>query len=1250
MTPSRSRPAHKIRAVDVVRGLASLVALLALLAGLPALLWFLTGVLLPDGVSVDEVTGLLTTRNLGAPFFAVVLAGGWIGWLVFAVCTLLEIPAQLRGRRPDVHVPAFGVQRLAALLVGGVLILLPTGTAIASPASAATNASPVAPTSVSAPAAAGAETPATTPASATTTSSADQAREQSYTVQPRDSLSKIAMQELGDATRWREIAALNNGKTMVDGTRFSTRGVLQPGWKLAMPDDWHTQRASALAPQSGTDTHTVRPGETLSGIAEKELGDADAYPEIAELNEGHRQSDGRTFTDPDKIYPGWKLDLPAPQADAGESTPPKQPAEPEQDDSTPDAPHTDTPATPDANQQGTGAAEDPDANEQGTGAAGERQEEPEGEASTPAPHTPAPEASATPHTPATNPPHQSAAPEATAADEVDQHEAEDSSVLTTAVAVTSLFAATVLAVLGARRAQQQRRRRHKRRIPMPAPKTPAADVEHELRAASDASGLDLVGLALRTLAANCAQAARPLPEVDAVRITSKGIALHLPAPTPPIAPFTLLDGQPDVWWCPARGAHLLTPDEARDVTAPYPALVSIGKTEDGEPVLVNLESVGLLRLGGSSTDIRAVLLGLAFELASSQLSDDATVILAGVGEELASVFPARVEHHPQLSDAVSELVAHDAFQRGALDAADLDHLHAARLADDGGDTWVPKILLCPGVPDQADADALADLLASRPRTAIAVITAADAAPVMPSSWTLPATASGVVELPGHELSVHLQRVDDDTYEPLLQLLSTANRTDDVPAPAWTHAPDGTPAPNGPVPVPAAPADSALAPETGAAPSLTFAAAAPPVPGIVSVSVSGTGEDLATALPMSALAPAVTGPPPAEASIHEQPASGEEEHRQEPAEEPDPYEAGGPYDDPAPYEAPDPYAEPYGEAPQADDETPAGAADFGRVLTEVLEEQQAEPADAGEGDPQDEEASALAPATQSSGQETDAPSRPAPRVTAVTSSVLAALNTPLDPPAAPQIRVLGPVDVVGTLGKVESYRINALTEIAAWMVLHGGSRHELDEAIWPGQRILANARNAMISKLRTWLGRDPQLPADDPQGAYLPPITGGVYAFNDQVTSDWAQFQELYHQGMHHTGTDADIALAQALSLVRGRPFSNIDQSKYVWAEQDIQEMISAVVDVAHELAVRRMAAGDYRAAATAAGKGLTCDVQSELLYRDLFTIYSETGDQAGLERTAQQLSRIAAETGCDASPETVAALNALMDASRIATA
>jgi len=58
-------------------------------------------------------------------------------------------------------------------------------------------------------------------------------------------------------------------------------------------------------------------------------------------------------------------------------------------------------------------------------------------------------------------------------------------------------------------------------------------------------------------------------------------------------------------------------------------------------------------------------------------------------------------------------------------------------------------------------------------------------------------------------------------------------------------------------------------------------------------------------------------------------------------------------------------------------------------------------------------------------------------------------------------------------------------------------------------------------------------------------------------------------------------------------------------------------------------------------------VQAELLYRDLFQIYAETGDRAGLERTAHQLNQISTETGLDSSPETVALLNALLAANSV---
>ncbi|MGW1616474.1 LysM peptidoglycan-binding domain-containing protein [Streptomyces sp. NPDC002285] len=1223
MTPRRSGSL----AANLARGLASLLTLLALLAGLPALLWFLTGVLLPHGVSLDEITALMTSRNLGAPFFAVVMAGGWAGWAVFAVSTLLEIPAQLRGR-PSLPMPSLGVQRLAATLVGGVLLLLPAQAAMAAPSHAAPAHAPSA-----------AAAPQSVPAAAPQSAASPSASSAHYTVQPRDSLTKIALQELGDATRWTEIAQANDGRTMSDGTAFSARGVLQPGWKLLMPKDWkHSQ------PQNTE--HTVRPGETLSQIAEDELGDAADYMDIARLNQGRTQADGRTFTDPDEINPGWRLTLPHTGSPAQDKPAGEHHSPAEQDDgmkSPSDTAPSEQPAAPDRDAAGSDTNRDA------------------------MPSTPAPEHSSLPaddHAPDAEPAGEETGP----------------SVAVTAAAVTSLFAATVLAVLAARRAHQQRRRRHKRRIPMPKATTRSAGLEQEMRNASSADGLGLLHQALRTLAANCARTGRPLPEIEAARLDARGLELHLSAPAPAIAPFTESESDPAVWWCPARGIALLSPDEGRDITAPYPALVSIGETPAGDPVLVNLETIGLLQLHGSTDDVRAVMLGMAVELASSTLTDDTALLLSGLGAELEDVFPARIQHHAQMAAALDELRAHDALQRGALDTAGADSLLAARLSADGGDTWIPRVLMCPTAPGGQHSEALSDLLSSRPRTALAVITSAEETLHLPGAWTVPAAPGAEVPLPGLDLTVTLQRLEPHAYGPLLDLLGTANRTDDIPAPAWTEARhSGT----------SAAAETAPGPQAAGRPARNVA---------VHVSSTGTG-DFAAALPdFSALAQAAGSPAlPGEAEADgdgglSPEASGDSAltHIAAPPPAEPVYDGFEP--EPA-YPAPqgpgeedsedlwavdensalNPAVSNTGLLPEGldeqllpdvpDSETPL---DFDDVFAEVLNEQRTR-SEADVPDQHDEtgtwhtdgtaEPAGLdsTPPDQMPEQTTvpEAPARQGPtpplaRVTTVTSHILAALNTPPDPPAAPQIRVLGSVDVVGALGRVESYRRNSLTEIAAWLVLHPGrNRHELDEAIWPGQRVNAKTRNTSVSKLRTWLGRDPRLPSDAADSSYLPPVTDGVYTFNDDVTTDWHQFKDLYTKGMHHHGEDADTALAHALALVRGRPFSGIDQSRYAWAEHNIQEMISASVDVAHELAMRRISARDFRAAANAASVGLTCDIQAELLYRDLFQIYSETGDRAGLERTAHQLNRISTETGLDSSPETVALLNALLAANSV---
>jgi DNA-binding SARP family transcriptional activator len=262
-----------------------------------------------------------------------------------------------------------------------------------------------------------------------------------------------------------------------------------------------------------------------------------------------------------------------------------------------------------------------------------------------------------------------------------------------------------------------------------------------------------------------------------------------------------------------------------------------------------------------------------------------------------------------------------------------------------------------------------------------------------------------------------------------------------------------------------------------------------------------------------------------------------------------------------------------------------------------------------------------------------------------SAVLTALTADAHQPAAPYVRLLGRVEVLGLRSGKQDERRRQLTEVTAWLVLNpGSSRHEFDEAMWPGTRVDNQGRNTLMSRARRWLG-------DKPDGSpYLPRITEDVYGLDPAVTCDWTQFQELYRTGFHGSGLDADIALAQALALVRGRPFAGTLATKYTWNEAWVQEMISAIEDAAHELAQRRLAERDYRAAAMAAARGLEAIPESELLYRDLFKVHAASGDRESLDRAARRLHNLNEELGVDPEEETVELLETLLKGRRTATA
>ena len=112
-----------------------------------------------------------------------------------------------------------------------------------------------------------------------------------YKVKAGDTLTKIAQKELGDGDRWREIFLLNRA-TIRDPDR------IQVGQVLVLPVDSELERRH-VPPQ----VYVVKRGDTLSGIAAAELGDAEPVAEIFALNKA-------VLTKPDLIVPGTVLVLP----------------------------------------------------------------------------------------------------------------------------------------------------------------------------------------------------------------------------------------------------------------------------------------------------------------------------------------------------------------------------------------------------------------------------------------------------------------------------------------------------------------------------------------------------------------------------------------------------------------------------------------------------------------------------------------------------------------------------------------------------------------------------------------------------------------------------------------------------------------------------------------------------------------------------------------------------------------------------
>ena len=753
------------RAVALLRALVSCLILVAVTGGLPLLLWQATVTALPAGL--EGLTHLFSRQDTVGVLVMVLAVIGWLGWLAFVLSVLVEIPAQLRGRISP-RLPGFRLgQRAAATLVGSILVLLPTGTAMASPAHT------TAATANSAPAAATATTP-TAPAGARTSDHArpgtdndrtDQAHT-SYTVRevrPAESLWSIAERELGDGEQWRAIADANRGRTMADGSTFRADGFLQPGWTLRLPD-----RKPATENPHGTQPRsvTVAPGQTLSGIAQEQMGDAARYREIFDANRGEPQPGGGHFEDPDRIYAGQHLDLPArPGTDApdqhqGEAGPPTAPR--------PTTPPHDEAATPDAPAPPKSEPA-PDRSTSPTGPS----------TSTPTPNPPRPTPS---HdgSAAVPPAPRPSATDAAKPSPRTEHTAEADHTASRPAAldvwqlagIGALLAASLAGGLGLKRILQQRRRRAGETIAMPEE---ASTLEQALTVAAEPASVQLLDTALRTLRHRLGRDA-PLPVLHGARVTGRTVELLTDDPASPAPPFVEGDAG---WWTLPEDAELLDADQAREVPAPWPGLVTLGTAPDGDLLLLNLPHTGTVLLEGEEADVRTVIRAIAMEAATCAWSDRTEILTVGLGDELSTLLPqGRVRAVPHLRAATRDL--------GELL---LEHHQSP---DDEG-APLPWLLICAAHAGEDEAWELADAAAAARDLPVAlVLPAARTAACFPEAEILRADTSSAQPSTALSCDVVLQHVSDEDYHQFVTDLRTAEEPARPAAGPWRNVPAGPP--------------------------------------------------------------------------------------------------------------------------------------------------------------------------------------------------------------------------------------------------------------------------------------------------------------------------------------------------------------------------------------------------------------------------------------------------------------------------
>jgi hypothetical protein len=704
----------------LIRGLGSLAILLLGTAGVPVALAILGGNPLPDELTWNVLRRTLSTSVDGMILVSLITIVGWLAWLAFTLSVISELVALFSRQRIRIRLPGLDApQRFAAGLLISVITTISVPHAVqADPDSghqvAAVAAAPDPPAVIIEPT----KTLQPHALAAPRTKRADHARH--HVVQAGDDLWSLAALYYGEGQDWRKIAAANPSVLTGGPDR------LQVGWRLRIPD------LDSDAP-AGDRVITVRRGDTLTSIAERELGTSARWKEIFRVNRAQ-------LSDPDELAVGMRLVLPELKPAA---RPESYPPHPQQDRTESPLPKHERPATP------------------------------------PLPSVLPPQPSASPAEPSASSSRPADSPETATPDSGTTVDVP----LISLAGVGGLLAAGVIGGLAWRRRIQLQTRPPGRRIIHPPPATRPAEVALGQR--QRPLSLRTLDRAMRAIAAHCrdSEAAPPPLQLALIGETEIELCMQEVCPTAPVG-FTLRGRS---WFIAQEDVgYLKSVPGLGEAARPWPALVTLGRDEQGRLVLGDLEAVGLLEIqpdaGFPAADLMAA---MAVELSFSPWADEMIVTLLGGGERL----PEALGRHNVLRTTDCDALLDRLEQRAALQREHRRYpvLSQHRIDPDLADPWAPEIVLVQQPLSTVQSARLSALINTEPKVALAAVVVG---PVPGAAWSLRGDGRSTerkVLLEPAGLSLSPQWLEPPELTAVVDLIKSTGSDETTLAPWWSEA-------------------------------------------------------------------------------------------------------------------------------------------------------------------------------------------------------------------------------------------------------------------------------------------------------------------------------------------------------------------------------------------------------------------------------------------------------------------------------